>query len=411
LSIYAPLASAAGSITVAINHSLVMNMANVWRVAVANPEIADVVVVSESEILVVGKTSGITTLHTWSVNGHESFEIEVGDNNSMIANNIKNILGYNDVKVSKVNKTVILEGKVNDQYQKSRAEKVAEAYGEKVINLLELTNPKQVKIEAKILEISRDKLDNLGIKWGNNPATAPGVFSAGQSAIQSIPSQRDLFGWFGSYDDLNAQIDALIQDGHAKILSQPNMVTVSGEKANILVGGEIPVPVSVNNNQISVVWKEYGIKLVISPEVNAEGLIASNVKAEVSSIDYTNPKAMVDLGNGLIIPALKTRKAETVITMPSGKTMAIGGLISSDDSKYVTKFPFLSEIPILGKFFTSSSTSKNTREILILMTPTLVDISEYSPSMTLGMKGFLTENPLKLDRNSKDGHDNGNIKK
>lgn len=384
---------AAEKIDVAAFHSVVIAVDGVDKVAVANPDIADVMVMSSSEIIIIGKTPGVTTLHIWSPSGRTSYEVEVGTNDQLIANDIKAILGYPNIKVSKVNKSVILEGTVNDQYQKARAEKVASAYGEKVVNLLELTNPKQVKIEAKILEISRDKLDNLGIKWGYAPDTAPGVFYAGQSTKNSISSEKNKFGWFGSYADINAQVDALVQNGDAKILSQPNMVTVSGEKANILVGGEIPVPVSVQNGQIAVTWKEYGIKLDIAPEVNAEGLIASNVKAEVSSLDYSNPNTMIELGSNLVLPALKTRKAETVVTLTSGQTMAIGGLISSEESKYIYKFPFLGDLPILGKFFTSSSTTSNRKEIVILMTPTLVDPVQYNPTMSLGMKGFVSENP------------------
>lgn len=386
--------SAAGNFTVGVNQSIIMNIYDVERIAIANPEIADVVVVSRSEVLLVGKVPGSTTLHVWSNTGRETYQVEVGTNDSSIAATINNLLGLPGVKVSKVNKTVMLEGTVNDQYQKTRAEKVAGAFGEKVVNLLEITNPRQVKIEAKVVEVSKSKLDNLGIKWGNNPNN-PGVFTLGQSSTNTIANQQKVFGWFGTYSDLNGQLDALVQNGYANILSQPNVITVSGEKAHILVGGEIPIPVAFTNGTITVEWKEYGIKLEIAPEVNAEGLIASKIKAEVSSLDYTNAKTMVDIGNNYIIPALKTRRAETVITLASGQTMAIGGLIASEDTKTVSKLPGLSEIPVLGRFFTSNSVSKDKKEIIVILTPTLVDSANYAPPMSPGMKEAVVENPWK----------------
>ena len=154
----------------------------VEKVAIASPDIADVVVVSATEVLLIGKAPGTTSLHIWSAGKRESFQVEVVADDVPIANEIKNIIGLDDLKVSKIGKTIILEGKVNSQYQKVRAEKVAEAYGEKVVNLLEMTKPIQVKIEAVIIEINKEKTKNLGIKWGKiHGLRSPGRFYFGQS--------------------------------------------------------------------------------------------------------------------------------------------------------------------------------------------------------------------------------------
>lgn len=377
-------------IEVAVNQSRLLAFNGVSSVAVANPDIADVAVVSGSEIVLVGKQPGLTTLHVWSFSGQESYLIEVGTDDSNIANAIKATLGFTDIRVSKVDKTIILEGTVNDQYQKLRAEKVAGAYGDKVVNLLEITNPTQVKIEVKIVEINRAKIRNLGIKWGNYPTTAPGSFYAGQSISNSVAGNA--FGSFGSYADVNVQIDALVHDGFAKILSQPNLVTMSGDKASILIGGEIAVPVAWEDNKLTVEWKEYGIKLEIGPEVNAEGLIYSKVKAEVSTMDWNSPHR-IGIGANISIPPMKMRKAESAISLSSGQTMGIGGLIASDASTDVYKVPFLSKIPILGNLFKSKSFSKEETELLIFITPTIVDPQEYKPSATPAMKDLAAENP------------------
>jgi pilus assembly protein CpaC len=362
-------AYASDKIIVQVSRSIVINASDVEVVAIANPDIADVLAVNDSELIIVGKTPGITTLQVWTGGGRTSYQVEVSSNDSTAANELKGLLDYPQVKVAKVKNTVLLEGFVDDQYQKARAEKLAGIYGEKVINLLEVANPKQIKIEAKIIEISKDQLDKLGIQWGNNLSSS-GAFAVGQSQANSIAGRS--FGWFGTYAELNAQVNALIQTGYAKVLSQPNVVTISGEKATILIGGEIPVPVNVNNNQVTVEWKDYGIKFEILPEVNSEKLIVSRIKAEVSSLDYSNPSTSVDIGNGKLIPALRTRKAETVIALPSGQSMAIGGLIASSDSRAVSKIPLLGDLPILGKLFRSASFTSSQTEVVIMMTPTLI---------------------------------------
>ncbi len=396
-------------IAVAVNSSQILRSYGVQRVAVANPEIADVMVVSGNEIMVVGKAPGRTTLHVWSNwNDRTSYVVEVAADDVPIANEIRRILGIDNIKVSKVGKTVILQGRIADKYQQIRAEKIASAYGEKVVNLLEITQPVQVKIEAKIIEISKNRSRDLGIKWGNTPST-PGSFRFGQTPMSdwehTYPglgsnggdltgnawnnadqnNSNHLFGQtlgtLGGYWDINAELNALVQKGAAKILSQPYMVTISGESAGILVGGEIPIPVSNQNGTITVEWKEYGIKLHIAPEVNADGLINSKIQAEVSSLDWSSNRQVI-IGGNLKIPPLTTRKAESVIALASGQTMAIGGLYASTESRSVTKLPILGDLPILGSLFKSKSFSRDETELIILLTPTVLDPKDYVPQLS-----------------------------
>ncbi len=377
---------------VAVNQSRILHFAAVTRVAIANPEIADVVIVSGREVLLVGKAPGFTTLHIWDRGGRYSYQVEVGAADIAIANDIKNILGLADITVSKVNKTIILEGTVNDQYQKNRADRVASAYAEKVVNLLEIIHPVQVRIEAKVVEINREAARNVGIKWSGNTAGTTGNFSFGQSSLNSLVPKA--FGSLGTYSPINAQIDALVKNGLAKILSQPNIITLSGDKANILVGGQIPVPIGLNDGRISIEWKDYGIKLDIAPEVNAEQLIQSKIKAEVSTLDWTD-EHKIELGLGMKIPPVKVRKAETAVAMSSGQTMAIGGLISSEVTKDVYKVPLLGDLPIIGNLFKSTSFSRGETEVIIFITPTIINPDEYSPAQTPEMQEFVKENPFR----------------
>lgn len=387
-----PLASAA-SLSVGANQSKVIYLSGVNKVAVANPDIADVIVLSSNEVLLVGKNGGQTTLHVWSDVGRSTYTVEVASGDEGATAEIRTLVGSDGIQVSKVGKTIILEGKVNSQYQKGRAEKAAAAYGDKVVNLLEIVQPVQVKLEAVILEIDRSKIEKLGISWGNGTGAnfAAGGFAIGQSQTNSILSSRP-FGNLGTYADINGQVNALLQTGYAKILSRPNVITLSGDKASIMVGGQIPVPISNKDGQITIEWKDYGIKLGIEPEVNAEGLIRSQVKTEVSSLDWNSANS-IKLGTDMEIPPLKVNKAETVLALSSGQTMALGGLISQNISKDVTKVPLLANLPILGNLFKSTSYTKGETELLILVTPTVVDPKEYLPAASKDMKDALKEDP------------------
>jgi len=378
-------------LTVPLNQSLVVTFDGVERVAVANPDIADVVAVSSGEVVVVGKAPGITTLHVWSGEGRQSFLVEVGPSNSAAAGELTGLLGYRDVKVSIVNKSVILEGLVRDQNEKARAEKIAAAFGDKVVNLLSVVKPLQVKLEAKIVEISRQKINNLGISWGgNDPAVSPGTFLFGQGISNSINSSA--FGNLGTYSPINAKLDALVKSRLAKVLSQPNMITLSGEKAHILAGGQIPVPVSSSDGKISIEWKDYGIKMEIEPLVSGGNLISTKIKAEVSTLDWSSDH-QIGIGAGLKIPPLNVRKAEAAIAVVSGQTMAIGGLISADTSRDIVKVPLLAQLPIIGNLFKSTSFSREETELIILITPTIVDADDYKADMTKAMRGAVAAKP------------------
>ena len=318
---------------VAVNQSQVLNIEGVKRVAIANPAIADVLVVSNSEILLVGKAPGVTSMQVWTDKIPNVYSVHVSGPEYYVG--------------------------------------------------------KQIKIEAKIVEIDRGKIKNLGIKWGND-LTTPGSFAFGQGVTNSEVGKQ--WNNFGSYADILGQLDLLIQNDNAKMLSQPNMITLSGTKANILVGGQMPVPVNNDNGQITVEWKDYGIKLEIEPSINAADLIYTKVKAEVSAIDW-NSNHKIYISTTAAIPPITMRRADSTIVLSSGQTMAIGGLISSEMSKDVKKLPLLGDLPIIGNLFKSTSFSKNETELLIFITPTIVDTTEYVPQATKEMLDEIQKNP------------------
>lgn len=386
------LLSVAGSsyaeemLSVGLSRSRVLAGEGVSQVAVADPNIADVLV-SGNEVIIVGKKAGATSLHIWKWGNRESYIVVVDGANTASSELIKNAIACPGITVKVVGDKVILEGMVEDQYQKNRAEKIAAAYASEVINLLEMAAPKQIRIEARVIEISSNKSKDLGVIYGNadnsnnsnnnSDITLKGtnLFMFGQSAKNSIDRHHggNPFHWFGSYANINAQLNLMVAKGDAKVLSQPYVITMSGSKAEVLIGGQIPVPVS-NDGDISIEWKDYGIKLNIEPSVQQNSSVDTKIQTEVSSLDYANAVKL----EGYATPGLVTRKADTHVLMKPGMTMAIGGLISSEQSKNITKLPILGDIPILGHFFRSTSKSKQQREIIILLTPILVD-SDYMP--------------------------------
>ena len=386
---------AAERLQVGVNRSNIYYGGGVTQVAIANPDIADVVILSSEQYMLVGKKVGSTSLHVWKGDNYMTFEVVVTGTDPGLAYSIAQLIGYPHVTVNVSGGRIMLEGTVENQYEKNRAEKIAASFGGEVINLLEMTKPKQVRIESRVVEISSSKAKNLGISVANVSGSsnsessggdgAPpslgtmGSFTMGQSTSNSR-EKANIFGWFGSYAEINAQLNALVKKGDAKILSQPYIITMSGEKAEILIGGEIPVPVNNGDNAISVEWREYGIKLNIEPNVMKDNSVDSKIETEVSALDKDNAVAAYG-NNGSSIPGMKSRKATTHVQMRPGMTMAIGGLISSDESKTLSKIPLLGDIPILGQFFRSTAKSRERREIIILLTPILVD-SDYKPIMS-----------------------------
>lgn len=411
-------ALAATTLSVAVNGSRYMEASGITRLAVGNPEIADVRLLSGNDFLLVGKKPGSTTLLVWSDNGREEYNVFVSGSDVGTAQAIQEAIGYPEVQVQMMNGKVLLRGRVQNQYEHDSAIKVAQMYlgsgggststaqargkegtaaqggstDSNIIDMLDMTEPTQVRLVAQIIEINTSAEKDLGIQYwsptlGDNTTGdsnssditrgTPGLFYAGENFYK----QRGSFGWFGSHlSNLNASLQALVTSGKARILSRPSITTMSGQKAKILIGGRIPIPTSAGDGQIAIDWRDYGVKLDIEPVVDADNKITSKVHAEVSTLDYGHSVKENDFS----IPAIASREAEAMINVRSGMTMAIGGLLNSEDSKSVSKIPLLGDIPIIGQFFRHTSTTRDNRELLILITPLLVwDDSPVSMSQRM----------------------------
>lgn len=414
---------AADILNVSVNGSRYMEDSGITRLAVGNPDIADIRLLSNNDYLVVGKKAGSTSLLVWSNNGRQEYNVYVSGDDEGTEKAIQKAIGYPGVKVQMMNGKLLLRGKVKNQYEHDSAVKVAQLYlgsgggaassasanGEgqgavtdsNIIDLLDMTNPSQVRLEAQIIEINTSAERNLGIQYwsptigsstGSGSDTGNDDLTRGSSGLfyvgENFKNSRGSFGWLGSHiSNMNASLQALVTEGKARILSRPSITTMSGQKANILIGGRIPIPTSAGDGQIAIDWRDYGIKLNIEPVVDAENKITSKVHAEVSTLDYGHSVTENDFS----IPAIASREADAVINVRSGMTMAIGGLLNSQDGKTVTKIPLLGDIPIIGQFFRHTQKTRDNRELLILITPTLV--SDDTPvAMSQRMKGSYEDN-------------------
>ncbi|MCR5758279.1 MAG: pilus assembly protein N-terminal domain-containing protein [Selenomonas sp.] len=390
----------------------------ITRVAVGNPKIADVQELGKFAINIVAIKQGTTTVNVWTANGmRQDFTVSVNNEDKGLAAAIEQAINLPGVTVQMVGDRVLLRGTVRNQYEKDLAFKVACLYvGEdstvtktnnmklgsnggsdttvktdvtteeqvsssaRVINLLDMENPDQINMEALVIEINSDEAKKLGVTYvspessGSTTMGNVGEYYAGET----YGVQRDAGShwynrnWlFTHFSQINAQIRLLVQQGKARVVSRPNITTMSGKSAGILVGGQIPYPVaSTSSNSISVEYKPYGISLnLINPTVDRQGNVLGQINAEVSRLDWTNTVTV----NGYNMPGLSTRSAQTTVTIPSGMTMAIGGLLDSADSKTVQKLPLLGDIPILGELFKYHNDTHQKSEIMILLTPRVVN--------------------------------------
>ncbi len=350
----------------------------ITRVAVANPAIADVVVLDRTKLNIVGKALGSTSLTVWSANGmQQDFVVSVCNADTATAQYICQTMGLDGVQVSKVGDKLVLQGVVENQYEMNNALGIAQLYADKdnIVNLIQMKNPTMVNLSALVIDVSGQDKDDLGFKYG-----VLKDYTAGTNGFKDISfgTVGEFYGgmdWHDSgsrnFQNINVTIQALASQNKLKVLSRPNITTLSGEEAEVLIGGQLPIP-SSHDGDISIEWKDYGISLKIKPVVDKDNKITSKIEAEVSSIDNA---VSVPTSAGTI-PGLISRRASTTLSVPDGQTMAIGGLMNNEDTKVITKFPFLGDIPVIGEFFKHTSKSHVRRELMILITPTIVTVND-----------------------------------
>ena len=375
-----PAQAAGRDLQVTLGRSEVIQVQEtITRVAITDPTIADVVVLPDREVLVNGKTGGVTSLMVWTKTGRQLYQVTVGQDLAGLLPTLTKITGSSDLAVSNANGTVILQGTVRTPQLKALAERVANTYAAKVISELAVPPSEQIQVSIRVLEISKTATKELGITWGTRHVTdvknavETYVFQPLQGVFQEGGPLAALAGLGGLFrDPLSMQLDLMVKDNKARLLARPILVANSGATARFLAGGEIPIPVQQALGMTTILWKEYGIRLETEPTLLEDGRIQLKLKPEVSSLDFTNGITI----NNFRVPALRTRKAETEVRLAPNESLALGGLISSEEAHNVTKLPGLGDIPILGELFKSHSFLNGDTELMIIVTPQMVRASQ-----------------------------------
>ena len=380
----------AGNLDVAMNKSEVLRLDRPFaRALVGNPEIADVLPLSDQSLYVLGRQMGTTSLTLYDARDRliAVIDVSVGPDVISLRRELSQSLGADAIGARMVGNNIVLDGIVSSSVAADRAMRLAAVYaGEgNVINMMSVGSSQQVMLEVTFSEVGRGALKELGSGLfvsgdGFNSAFGAGAgVSQGDSGIvNTIGEVAGSFGTFtGSFALFGAQItsilDALESKGLVTTLAEPTLVTLSGEPATFLAGGEFPIPVAQQGSDgdggaITVEFKTFGVSLAFTPTVLADGVINLVVAPEVSSID---PTASVSIG-GITVPGLSTRRAESVVELRDGESFALAGLLRSDFQTTVQQFPILGSLPIIGSLFRSTRFQRNDTELVIVVTPRLV---------------------------------------
>lgn len=400
-------------INVLVGQSRVINFdRSIGRFSISNPEVAEAVMVSPTQVLVNGKTFGQVNFIAWDKSDSKFivFDVFVRANLSLIDSQIRALFPRDDIRLSQANGSVVLSGTVSQPLSAQQADAVVQAAGFKTVNMLQspVTDMTQVQLQVRVAEVSRQKLRELGSSYAsaNNGtsvfATGGGPATLGES--KALPSMVSEFAGsalnlflFNNAIGTSAFIRAMKTNGALRALAEPNLIAMNGQQASFLAGGEFPVPIVQGGNggsSVSVVFKEYGVRLNFKPTIIDEDHIRLELEPEVSTIDFANGVRF----NGFVIPALRTRRAHTGVELRDGQSFALAGLLDNNETRSMSKIPLLGDIPILGNLFKSTSFQKQETELMFIITADLVKpVNRDDLPQMKGVDGLKNGSPLGIE--------------
>ena len=405
------------TIVVPINKSRIVDLRRpIARVSVANPAIADILVVNPTQIYIVGKELGTTNMVLWGKNDQVQavMGLEVSHDLQSLKQKMYHYLPGEHIRIESAQGAIVLSGEVSSVKKMNAAVQLAQSYAasaggkSEVMNMLQVGGAQQVLLEVKVAEVSRSFLKRLDVNFNaayNGGNVKIGTVAGGASFPNSgIPifgpvggaglvgpfmpgmlngasgegygsiSSRGIYANFlnGNFF-FNLVLDAAKDEGLARILAEPNLTTMSGQEANFLAGGQFPVPTAAAvGTAPGVSYKNYGIGLTFVPMVLDSGLISMKVTVSVSQLSNANAVLIPSSGGGnYVVPSLTMRSANAAVEVPSGQTIAIAGLINENLIEDVNKLPALGELPVIGSLFRSQNYQKNQTELVIFVTPRL----------------------------------------
>lgn len=385
----------------------------VKRVSLAAPEIADFVLLSPSQIYIIGRAPGITNVTLWG-DGRivAMYDLEVAPDIARLREKLHEILPQErDLRVIAVHDSITLSGTISSAVNLSQALNLARAYApeDKVINLVQVAGVHQVMLEVRVAEMSRSLMKRLGINFsivrkddffvsllGNLTQILPPEVPAGPIfgapfGLGISPAVNAVLRITEGNTTWTGLIDALQEDGLVRLLAEPTLIALSGQTANFLAGGEFPVPVPQGLGTVGIEYKTFGVGLNFTPTVLSEDKIGIKVAPEVSERDFSSALIV----GGFVVPGITTRRSSTTIELADGQSFAIAGLLRENIREVVSKFPLIGSIPVLGALFRSSSFQKNETELVIIVTPHLVKPLDLE-KQSLPTDGYIEPNDVQF---------------
>ncbi|MCC2109007.1 MAG: type II and III secretion system protein family protein [Hyphomicrobiales bacterium] len=337
---------------------------------VGDPEIADVMPLTDRSFYVHGKKIGMTTVTAYDAQRRRigAIDLEVGYSTGRLAAELRKQIPNARIKVSSVNGRILLSGEAPDAVAQDAALTIAHQFGGEVLNQMKITSPQQVMLEVRFLEASRQAGKELGVKWD----VASKRLNASIGASNLISGATPFGAVLGQLLSGGTKVDVLVQAlegrGLARRLAEPNLTAMSGQTASFLAGGEFPFPVAGANGAVSVEFKKFGVGLSFTPTVLANGVISLKIEPEVSQIDVTNA---VSIG-GISIPSLVVRRVSTNVELKDGQSFALAGLLQSVSSENINALPWINDVPVIGALFRSTAFERRETELAVIVTPHLV---------------------------------------
>lgn len=379
------------------SHAVLNTEEKIDSVSVLHPQVADVVVASPRKLYVIGKELGDTQLRLETSTGMMVYRVSVEPNYQALENMIAQTAPTSDVRIGTLKGKIVLIGRVSDAETVTKIEELARVFqGGDVINHLAVSGVQQTVLRVAVAEVNKEAMRSLGINWAIGASTLSRDFFFANNVNQLNPTQ---FASNGLPNVLNGQlnysvlpnvngaatnitfgfpraelqyfVNALRENGLARTLAEPNLIAISGQTASFLAGGEVPIPVTQGGataGAITIEYKEFGIRLAFTPTVGGGQVIRIHVMTEVS-----DPVTEARQINGLPVFSFRTRRVESTIECPNGHTFAIAGLLAESINAVSSKIPGVGDLPVLGTLFSSIEYQKQNTELVVLVTPQLVE--------------------------------------
>jgi pilus assembly protein CpaC len=382
--------SATEVITLPMGKSVILESPDqVKRVAVAQPAVADVMVLSPHQIYLSAKNAGSTSLTLWSARDTiKVFDVEVVPDVNRLKEKLHAMFpNEKNVSVSASNDNLTLSGTVSSAAALSQVLELARGYapaakeGPKIINLLEVGGVQQVMLEVRISEMSRNLSRRLGFNFSFISASGQQFGLSLLNNLVNLPSDgwpgnplevttniNGILNFLGNGASWTVFVDALKENGLLKVLAEPTLLALSGKEAKFLAGGEFPIPVPDQDGRVTIQYKPFGVGLAFTPIVLSNGKISMQVAPEVSELDFSTAVSF----SGFVVPSIATRRVATTVELADGQSFAIAGLLNEQTREVVRKYPVLGDLPVLGALFRSTSYQKKDSELIVIVTPHLV---------------------------------------